>query len=120
MQDKTIFKITLITTIIGLVGIILTTGLVNPEHLTIDKIDKSKIDNQVEITAIVSNVIITNTQTTIITLTDGTGTISAVIFSKMDNSLNIKNNVTVIGRVTEYNGQLELIIDDQKNIKLNN
>lgn len=120
MHDKTIFKITLITTIVGLVGIILTTGLVNPEHLTIDKIDKSKIDNQVEITAVVSNIKTTDTQTTIITLTDNTGLITAVIFSKLDNLLNIKDNVTIVGRVTEYNGQLELIIDDQTNIKMNN
>ena len=118
MQDKKIFKITLLTTIVGLIGIILTTGLVNPEHVSIDKIDKSKIDNQVEITAIVSNIVTTNSQTKIIKLTDNTGSITMVIFSNSNLSLNEKDIITVIGKVTEYNGQLELIVEDESNIKL--
>ena len=39
MNDEKIYKISLITTIIGLVGIMLLSGYVNPETVTINQID---------------------------------------------------------------------------------
>ena len=112
------FKISLITTIIGLVGIMILSGYVNPETLTIDKIDKSKIDNQVEINATISSITQTKSNTKIIKLKDETGTINLVIFSSIDVVYDLRNNqkVRVIARVTQYNNDLELILEEPKNI----
>ena len=95
MNDKKMFKISLITTIIGLVGIMILSGYVNPETLTIDKIDKSKIDNQVEINATISSITQTKSNTKIIKLNE---------------------EITVVARVTQYNGNLELILEEPRNI----
>ena len=118
MNDKKMFKISLITTIIGLVGIMILSGYVNPETLTIDKIDKSKIDNQVEINATISSITQTKSNTKIIKLNDETGTINLVIFSgvEINHNLKINQEITVVARVTQYNGNLELILEEPRNI----
>ena len=118
MNDKKIFKISLVTTIIGLVGIMVLSGYVNPEILTIEKIDKSKIDNQVEVDATIISITQSKSNTKIIKLKDETGTINLVIFSSINLGYDLKTNqkVRVIARVTQYNNDLELILEEPKNI----
>ncbi len=123
MQDEKIFKIAIITTVIGLIGVIILTGYVNPEQLTIKQIDKTKIDKQVQITATVTDVIQTKTGTQILTLEDDTSSINLVIFPSINvdsNNINQYKNkqVTVIGQVTEYKGQVELILEEYYNLKV--
>ncbi len=120
MNDEKIYKISLITTIIGLVGIMLLSGYVNPETVTINQIDKSKIDNQVELDATVLSVSQTRTNTQIIKLGDKTGTINLVIFSSVDFKTKLSNNqhVRVIAKVTQYNNDLELILEESKNLNI--
>lgn len=118
MNDEKIFKISLITTIIGLVGIMILSGYVNPEKVTINQIDKSKIDNQIEIDATVTSVTQTKSNTKIIGLSDKTGTIKLVIFPSTDFNTPIKKNqhITVIAKVTLYNNNLELILEEANKI----
>ncbi len=119
MHDKTIFKICSVTTIIGLVGIIFLTGYVNPEQLKIEDIDKSKIDNQVEVHATIQSIHNTKSQTRIITIADDTTSINLVIFPTTINviELNKGDRIGVVAKVTEYNGQLELILEDSSKIQ---
>lgn len=120
MQDEKIFRIAVLTTIIGLIGLILTSGLVNPEFLKIKNIDNSKMDNQVQIEGIVSSCIITKSGTQIIQISDDTGSINVVVFSSVIlDSSNFKNKeVKVVGKVTQYKGQLELILEDSRNFQV--
>ncbi|WP_455645348.1 exodeoxyribonuclease VII large subunit [Methanosphaera sp.] len=120
MQDKQIFKISTITVIIGILGLILTYGYVIPEQLTINNIDNSKLDNQVEISGIIESQTITKTGTRIIKLTDNTGSINLVIFSStlIESELSNGMNITVTGKVTNYNGQVELILEEENNLRI--
>lgn len=120
MNDKKIFKISSITLIVGLLGIILLSGYVNPEKLNIKEIDKSKIDNQIELDATIESITITKSNTQIITLKDDSGSINLVIFpsTNFNTKLRKGSKATIIGRVTQYNGDLELILEEPKNIKL--
>lgn len=120
MDDNKIFKISSITLIIGLLGIILLSGYVNPEKLNIKQIDKSKIDNQIELDAKIESITKTKSNTQIIKLTDKTGTINLIIFPSTDFKTNITKNqeIKIIGRVTQYNGQLELILEESKNLRV--
>ena len=121
MHDKEIFKITLTTTILGLIGLIILSGYVNPEELSVNEIDKSKIDNQVKVTGIIENYTITKTGTIIITLDDGSNVIKVVIFPSTSLNTTLYNgmNITVTARVVEYNGEMELIIEKSKNLEIN-
>lgn len=118
MNDKKIFKMSLVTTIIGLLGIMILSGYVEPETLTIEKIDKSKIDNQVEVNATIISITQTKSNTKIIKLGDETGTINLVIFSSVDINYELRNNqnIRVIARVTQYNNDLELILEESRNL----
>lgn len=120
MNDSKIFKISLITLVVGLMGIILLSGYVHPEKLSIKQIDKSKIDNQIEVDATIKSITKTKSNTQIIKLTDKTGSIDLIIFSSTDFNTNLTKNqkINVIGRVTQYNGQLELILEESKNLRL--
>ncbi|WP_302290795.1 exodeoxyribonuclease VII large subunit [Methanosphaera stadtmanae] len=121
MHDKEIFKITLTTTILGLIGLIILSGYVNPEELSVNEIDKSKIDNQVKVTGIIENYTITKTGTMIITLNDGSNVIKVVIFPSTSLNTTLYNgmNITVTAKVVEYNGEMELIIEKSKNLEIN-
>lgn len=121
MHDKEIFKITLTTTILGLIGLIILSGYVNPEELSVNEIDKSKIDNQVKVTGIIENYTITKTGTMIITLDDGSNVIKVVIFPSTSLNTTLYNgmNITVTARVVEYKGEMELIIEKSKNLEIN-
>lgn len=121
MHDKEIFKITLTTTILGLIGLIILSGYVNPEELSVNEIDKSKIDNQVKVTGIIENYTITKTGTMVITLNDGSNVIKVVIFPSTSLNTTLYNgmNITVTAKVVEYNGEMELIIEKSKNLEIN-
>ena len=121
MHDKEIFKITLTTTILGLIGLIILSGYVNPEELSVNEIDKSKIDNQVKVTGIIENYTITKTGTMIIRLNDGSDVIKVVIFpsTSLNTTLYDGMNITVTAKVVEYNGEMELIIEKSKNLEIN-
>lgn len=120
MQDEEIFKISLITTIIGLIGLIITAGFVTPEELTINKIDNSKIDNQIQITGTLDSYTTTKSGTIILEISDGTGSVNAVIFptTSFNMTFNEGMNLKIVGKVTQYKGNLELVIEDSKNIKI--
>ena len=93
-------------------------GYINPENVTIDKIDKSMIDNRVEVNAKIVSIVRTRTNTKIIKLRDDTGSINLVIFSSLDFNQNLETNqkIKVIAKVAQYNNDLELILEESKNI----
>lgn len=121
MQDEKIFKITLITTILGLICLFITSGFVNPEVLPINQIDNSKIDNQIQVNGIIEKCIITKTNTIILQITDKSGSINVVIFPTTDLNMTLHEgmNVTVVAKVTQYHGDLELILEKSRNIQIN-
>ena len=122
MNDDKIFKICIITSIVGLLGVIILSGYVSPEKLSIDEIDNSKIDNDIEVDATITNIITTKTGTRIVTLNDGTSSINLVIFASTITNFNLDvgKKVSVTAKVTVYNGQLELILEQADNIKESN
>ncbi len=118
MNDSKILKISLIVTVVGLLGIIFLSGYVNPEKLTIKQIDKSKIDNQVELDVKIDSIKKTKSNTQIIKITDNTGSINLVIFPSTDFKTKLikGQKITLVGRVTQYNGNLEIILEESKNL----
>lgn len=119
MNDRKIFKISLIIMVVGLLGIILFSGYVNPEKLTINKLDKSKIDNQIQVEATVISITQTKSNTQIIKIADSTGSTNLVIFPQTEiQQLKKSDKIKVIATVTQYKGEIELILDESKNLEL--
>lgn len=120
MNDEKIYKITTITSIVALVAIILLSGYVTPEKLTIEKVDKSKTDNTIEVEATVTKITTTRTGTQIIELEDKTGKINMVIFpsARQDSEIHEDTRISVTAKVTQYNGQPELLLEEANNLRI--
>lgn len=120
MKDEKIFKIALLSTIIGLLGLIITSGYVVAQDVKISEIDNTKIDSEVKINAKITDIKILKSNTMIITLDDETSTIKLVIFNCEDlrNILHKDMNIEVTAKVTLYNGELELILQNMNDLKI--
>lgn len=128
MEDKKMFKVALITTIFGMLGLIFTANQINPQIICIKDINRGTLDKEVFIEGVVQGVSKSrNTETYFLELMDGTGKIQVVVFQST--ALNLQNNnktiqnfkqrrVRVVGRITEYKGQYELVLKDASSLKL--
>jgi DNA/RNA endonuclease YhcR with UshA esterase domain len=128
VDDEKIFKIALLTTIVGLVGMIFTAGYIAPQKVRIEDLRLGMIDKEVSVEGFVQGVKKSkNGETYFLDLTDGSGRLTIVIFqstsSDMEkNNINItglnQRRVNVVGNVAEYHGTLELILKDSKSLKI--
>ncbi|MDO5851289.1 MAG: exodeoxyribonuclease VII large subunit [Methanobacteriaceae archaeon] len=117
MQDNTIFKIAILTTIIGLIGMILLIGTITPQKTTINKITKTEIDKELTITGSITQ-ITTTKNANYITIQDNTGQITLVIFNTDIPQLKENQQIECTAKVTQYKGQIELILEDTSKLKI--
>lgn len=130
ITDEKIFKIALITTLIGLIGMIIFAGEISPKKVIIKDIDRGMIDEEVKVTGNIDTIQkSSNGKNYILTLNDGSGRINMMIFESTitkfaENEINIENfenkKVIVTGTVTEFKSTMELIIHDSNSIKIEN
>ncbi len=128
MDDSKIFKIALVTTILGLAGMILLEDKVMPQEVKIKSIDRSMLDADIMIEGVVEEIDKSSrSDTYFLKIIDGTGKINAVIFpstvldvEKSSLKINsLKNHrIKITGKVTNYNGNLELILKDASSLKV--
>ncbi len=128
MEDTQIFRIALITAILGLTGMMLLSGKVMPEEIKIKDINKGMIGEEITIEGVVEKIDKSSQSNTyFLQIVDDTGKTSAVIFDATvleieKSSLNIgsfaNHRIKMTGKVTEYNGNIELILKDAKSIKI--
>lgn len=128
MEDKMIFKLALFTAILGLVGMMFSASYVTPQNVQIKDINRGMLDKEVSVEGVV--VKIGESQkggTYFLDLMDGTGKIKVIIFEGeateiQKTSVRIANlnnrRLSVVGRVTEYQGSLELVLKDASSLKV--
>lgn len=128
ITDDKILKIALITTLIGLLGLIFTTPYIEVKEVAIGDISNSMIDEEIAINGVVEEFqAIGNGETYILTVNDGEGRIPVVIFQSV--AVEIQESETpletfkgktveVTGTVTEYNSQLEIILSNSNSLKI--
>ncbi len=128
MDDEKIFKIALLTSLVGMVGMIFTAGYIAPQKVRIEDLNLGMIDKEVSVEGVVQVVKRSkNGETYFLDLTDGSGRLTIVIFQSTSldmekNNINItglsQRRVNVVGNVAEYRGTLELILKDSKSLKI--
>lgn len=127
ITDDKLLKIALITSLIGLIGLIIFTPSIEVKKVEIQDINRGMIDEEVNIDCVVSDVKSSASKSSyFLTINDGTGQMSLIIFESQlaqlkDNGIDIESykgkKVSVAGTVTEYNSQLELILSSGDAIK---
>lgn len=128
INDKTIYKIALITSIIGISILIVSSAWVEPKEMRIKEITSNNINEKITIHGVITEIDYSSSgKTCFLNLNDGTGKIKVIIFqSGLENfeteGINISDfknrNVKITGTVSEYNNKLEITLDDSKLIKL--
>lgn len=128
ITDDKLLKIALITSLIGLIGLIIFTPSIEVKKVEIHDINRGMIDEEVSIDCVVSDVKASASKSSyFLTINDGTGQMSLIIFESQlaqleDNGIDVESykgkKVSVAGTVTEYNSQLELILSSGDAIKI--
>lgn len=128
ITDDKLLKIALITSLIGLIGLIIFTPSIEVKKVEIQDINRGMIDEEVSIEGVVSDVKSSASKSSyFLTVNDGTDQMSLIIFESQlaqleDNGIDIESykgkKVNVVGTVTQYNFQLELILSSGDDIKM--
>ena len=128
MEDKQIFTAALIIAVLGLSGMILLSDKITPQEIKIKDLNRGMIDEDVSITGMVEKIEKSpRSDTYFLQIKDETGNTTAVMFDSAVLDLE-KNNLTPIsfvnhhvkitGTVQQYKGNTELILNDEKSVKI--
>ena len=130
ITDDKLLKIALVTSLIGLIGLIMFTPSIEVKEVKIEDINRGMIDEEVSINCVVSDVKSSKSGSSyFLTISDGTGQMRLVIFESQaaqmqTNNLDIKDfkdkKVNVVGKITEYNNEMEIVLSGGDSMRILN
>lgn len=130
ITDDRLLRIALITSLIGIIGLIIFTPTIEVKKIDIEDINRGMIDEEVKIDCVIQDISQSSSKSSyFLTVNDGTGQMPLIIFESQaaeiqSNNFDINDfkgrKVEVVGKITEYNSQLELILTSGDNLKLTN
>ena len=128
LNDKIIFKAALITSLIGIIGMLVFASYIEPKEIQIKDITRNNIGETVTVEGVAESIKESSSGSScFIELNDGTGKINLIIFESTLVELQDAGNdldsfkghkVKVIGSITEYKSSMELILSNSNSIKL--
>lgn len=128
MEDSKIYKIALAMSILGLMGMVFSVNMITPREIKINEINRGMLDEDVSLVGVVQNVKKSSSSNTyFLELMDGTGKITVIVFEssavdleKVNMSVNSFKNrrVKVTGKISEYQGMMELILKDAASLDI--
>ena len=130
ITDEKLLRIALITALIGIIGLILFTPSIEVKKVDIKDITRSMIDEKVSIQGVITDIAQSSSKTNyFLTISDGKAKITLIIFEKQvaeitSRNLDIEdfenNKVEVVGTITEYKNDLELILSSGDSLRIIN
>ena len=128
ITDDKLLRIALITSLIGIIGLLIFTPSIEVKKVKIEDIDRGMIDEEVCIDAVVTDIASSHSKSSyFLTINDGTGQMTLIVFEKQlaeiqSNSFDIHDfkdrKVEVTGKITEYNSDLEIILSGGDGLKI--
>ena len=128
LNDRIIFKVALITSLVGIIGMLVFASYIEPKEIQIKDITRNNIGETVAVTGVIESIKESSSGSScFMELNDGTGKINLIIFESTlvelqdaGNDLESFENqkVKVIGSITEYKSSMELILSNANSIKL--
>ena len=128
MEDQLIFKVALVMSILGLVGMVVSADMITAREIQIKDIDRGMLDEDVSLEGVVQNVKkSSSSETYFLEIMDGTGKITLIIFESSAQDLQMANisiyslnnrRIKVTGKVSEYHGNLEVLLNDAASLEL--
>ena len=128
ITDDKLLKIALVTSLIGIIGLIIFTPTIEVKEMDIKDINRGMIDEEVKIDGIIQDISQSNSKSSyFLTINDGTGQMQLIIFETQaaelqENHLDLNDfknrKVEVVGKITEYKSELELILSSKDSLKI--
>ena len=130
ITDDKLLKIALITSLIGIIGLIILTPTIEVKEVKIKDINRGMIDEEVKIHGVITDISQSSSKTSyFLTINDGEAQILLIIFEKQVADIQSKNmeiedfknrKVEVVGTITEYNSKMELILSRGDSLRISN
>lgn len=128
ITDDKLLKIALVTSLIGIIGLIAFTPTIEVKEVDIKDISRGMIDEEVRIEGVISDVAQSSSKTSyFLTVNDGEAQIQLIIFESQVAEIQSKNldiedfknrKVDVVGKVTQYNSEMELILSKGDSLRI--
>ena len=128
ITDDKLLRIALITSLIGIIGLLIFTPSIEVKKVKIEDINRGMIDEEVCIDAVVTDIASSHSKSSyFLTINDGTGQMTLIVFEKQlaeiqSNSFDIHDfkdrKVEVTGKITDYNSDLEIILSGGDGLKI--
>ena len=128
ITDDKLLRIALVTSLIGIIGLLIFTPSIEVKKVKIEDINRGMIDEEVCIDAVVTDIASSHSKSSyFLTINDGTGQMTLIVFEKQlaeiqSNSLDIHDfkdrKVEATGKITEYNSELEIILSGGDSLKI--
>ncbi len=130
ITDDKLLRIALITSLIGIIGLIIFTPSIEVKEVAIEDITRAMIDEKVRVDGVITDIAESSSKTSyFLTVNDGKSQIQLIIFEKQlaeieSRNLDIENfkghKVEVTGTITEYKSNLELILSSGDSLRIIN
>ena len=130
ITDDKLLKIALITSLIGIIGLIAFTTTIEVKEVDIKDINRGMIDEEVRVDGVISDVAQSKSKTSyFLTINDGEAQIQLIIFESQVAEIQSRNidiedfkdhKVEVVGTVTQYNSEMELILSSGDSLRMVN
>ena len=130
ITDEKLLRIALVTSLIGIIGLIAFTPTIEVKEVDIKDINRAMIDEEVRITGVITDIAQSSSKTSyFLTVNDGEAQIQLIIFENQvaeiqSKNLDIENfknrQVEIVGMVTQYNSEMELILSSGDSLRIVN
>ncbi|WP_305512462.1 MULTISPECIES: exodeoxyribonuclease VII large subunit [unclassified Methanobrevibacter] len=130
ITDDKLLRIALITSLIGIIGLIAFSPTIEVKEVDIKDINNAMIDEEVRIDGVITDIAQSSSKTSyFLTINDGDAQIQLIIFENQVAEIQSKNldiedfknrKVQVVGTVTQYNSELELILSNGDSLRMIN
>ena len=128
ITDDKLLKIALVTSLIGIIGLLIFTPTIEVKKVELKDISRAMIDEEVSVDCVVTDIARSSSGSSyFLTINDGTGQIQLIIFESQASELQSKDldisafkgkRVEAVGKITEYNSQLEVILSSADGLKI--
>ena len=130
ITDDKLLRIALITSIIGIIGLLILTPTIEVKKVKIEDISRAMIDEEVRVDCVITEISKSSSGSSyFLTVNDGTGQMQLIIFENQlaeiqSNNFDIEDfknkKVEVTGKITEYKSDLEMILSSGDGLKIIN
>ena len=128
ITDDKLLKIALITSLVGIIGLIAFTPTIEVKEVDINDINRGMIDEEVRLDGVISDIAQSKSKTSyFLTINDGEAQIQLIIFESQVAEIQSRNidiedfrghKVEVVGTVTQYNSEMELILSSGDSLRM--